>query len=86
MRAVIADHSTPLHTLFADKQFKARFKNGFSRFNISKRVPRGYDADHPEAERLKLKSFLVVKKIPFLILCPQHLLMQSLKTTNNHFD
>ena len=63
MRAVIADHSTSFHKLFADKQFKARFTDGFSRFNVSSRVPRGYDADHPEAEWLKLKSFLVVKKI-----------------------
>lgn len=63
MRAAIADDPIPFHKLFANQPFKSRFKNDFSRFNVSTRVPRGYEGDHPEAEWLKLKSFLVVKKI-----------------------
>lgn len=64
MRAAIADDSKPIHDLFSDKAFKARFKDGFSRFNVASRVPRGYVADHPDIEWLMLKSFLVVRKIP----------------------
>lgn len=63
IRAAIAEDSRPFHKIFNDKNFKARFKESFSSFNQSSRVPRGYSAEHPDIEWLKLKSFLVVKKI-----------------------
>lgn len=64
MRVAIAENSTPFHRLFDDKAFSARFKDGFSRFNVASKMPRGYDADHPDRDWLMLKSFLVVRKIP----------------------
>lgn len=63
MRAAIADDSTPIHDLFNDRAFKARFKEGFSRFNVTTRVPRGCASDHPDTEWLMLKSFLVVRRV-----------------------
>jgi len=63
MRNAIAQDAAPFHSLFKDKKFKGRFKEGFSSFNIASRAPRGFDADHPEMDWLRLKSFLVIKKI-----------------------
>lgn len=63
MRAAIVENAQTFHDLLIDKQFKARFKDGFSRFNVSTRAPRGYDTDHPDMQWLMLKSFLVVRKV-----------------------
>lgn len=63
MRHAIAKDAKPFHSLFKDRHFKARFKEGFSSFNIASRAPRGFDPEHPDMEWLRLKSFLVVKKI-----------------------
>ncbi len=51
------------HALFADPTFKARFKTNFSREEVATRPPRGFDPDHPDMDWLKLKRFLVVKKL-----------------------
>ncbi len=51
------------HALFADPAFKARFETDFSREEVASRPPRGFDPDHPDMEWLKLKRFLVVKKL-----------------------
>lgn len=64
MRTAIAEDSTAFHKLFADKAFNARFKDGFSRFNVASKMPRGYPPDHPDRDWLMLKSFLVVRKMP----------------------
>jgi uncharacterized protein (TIGR02453 family) len=63
IRNAIAQNSEPFHRLFNDSDFKARFKSRFSHENTSSRPPRGIDPDHPDMDWLKLKAFLVVKKI-----------------------
>jgi uncharacterized protein (DUF2461 family) len=64
VRSAIAADSEPFHRLFSDRDFKARFKSGFIMTNSASRVPRGFDVDHPDLDWIKLKSFLVQKKIP----------------------
>lgn len=63
VRSDIASDSEPFHSLFNDRDFKARFKSGFIMTNSATRVPRGFDADHPDIDWIKLKNFLVQKKI-----------------------
>lgn len=63
MRNAIAEDAKPFHSLFKDKKFKKRFNEGFSSFNSAARAPRGFDPEHPDMEWLRLKSFLVVKKL-----------------------
>ena len=63
VRNAIAQDAQPFHALFADPAFKARFKVDFSREEVASRAPRGFDPDHPDMEWLKLKRFLVVKKL-----------------------
>lgn len=63
VRNVVARDAQPFHALFADPAFKARFKTDFSREEVAPRPPRGFDPDHPDMEWLKLKRFLVVKKL-----------------------
>lgn len=64
VRNSIADNSQPFHQLFNDREFKVRFKSSFILTNSASRVPRGFDADHPDIDWIKLKNFLVQKKIP----------------------
>jgi uncharacterized protein (TIGR02453 family) len=45
------------------KKFKITFENGLSKDDILQRPPKGYDAENPAVEFLKLKSFIVTKKI-----------------------
>jgi uncharacterized protein (TIGR02453 family) len=45
------------------KKFKTTFENGLSKDDILQRPPKGYDAENPAVEFLKLKSFIVTKKI-----------------------
>ena len=63
VRNAIAQDAQPFHALFADPAFKARFKVDFSREEVASRAPWGFDPDHPDMEWLKLKRFLVVKKL-----------------------
>ncbi len=63
MRMAIADDASAFHALFSDAAFKIRFKTNFSRDQVAARVPRGYDASHPDVDWLMLKSFLVKKNI-----------------------
>lgn len=64
VRSAIAADSEPFYRVFNDRDFKARFKSGFILTNSASRVPRGFDADHPDLDWIKLKNFLVQKKIP----------------------
>lgn len=64
VRSAIAADSKQFHRLFNDRDFKAQFKTGFILTNSSSRVPRGFEADHPDLDWIKLKNFLVQKKIP----------------------
>ena len=63
MRIAIADDASAFHALFADAEFKKRFKANFSRDQVAARAPRGYDASHPDVDWLMLKSFLVIKNL-----------------------
>lgn len=63
VRLGIARNAQPFHKLFADAKFKNRFPEGFSKRQTGVRTPLGFDADHPEIEWLKLKSFMVERKV-----------------------
>ena len=63
LRSAVALDSKPFHELFKDRSFKARFKSPFSTHSCAAKVPRDFEPDHPDADWLKLKSFLVVKKL-----------------------
>ncbi len=51
-----------LDEILDDKKFAATF-GGFDRENSLKTAPKGYEKDHVAIEHLKLKSFVVTKKI-----------------------
>ncbi|MYZ52240.1 TIGR02453 family protein [Malikia spinosa] len=63
VRSAIAQDARLFHALFDDPTFKARFKTNFSREEVASRPPRGFDPDHPDMDWLRLKKFLVVKKL-----------------------
>ena len=46
------------------KKFKETFVEGLSKEDTLQRPPKGYDIENPAIEFLKLKSFVVIKKIP----------------------
>jgi uncharacterized protein (TIGR02453 family) len=49
--------------IISSKKFKATFDGGLSQENVLQRPPKGYDIDNPAIEFLKLKSFIVRKKL-----------------------
>jgi uncharacterized protein (TIGR02453 family) len=49
--------------IISSKKFKATFEGGFSQENILQRPPKGYNIENPAIEVLKLKSFIVRKKL-----------------------
>ncbi|MEQ1554525.1 MAG: DUF2461 domain-containing protein, partial [Ferruginibacter sp.] len=49
--------------IISSKKFKTTFETGLSQENILQRPPKGYDENNPAIEFLKLKSFIVRKKI-----------------------
>jgi uncharacterized protein (TIGR02453 family) len=49
--------------ILSGKKFKATFENGLSKEDVLQRPPKGYDAENPAVEFLKLKSFIVTTKI-----------------------
>lgn len=61
IREAIANDASAFDRLFASKEFKKRFPDGFSDERKSSRVPRGFDASHPRIEWLKLQAFFVWK-------------------------
>ena len=61
LREVISIDASAFERLFATKEFKASFPDGFSDERKSTRVPRGYDANHPKIEWIKLQGFFVWK-------------------------
>jgi len=64
VRQAIADDSKPFKELFADQAFRKCFKNGFDPLEKAERCPRGFDADHPHIEWIKLRTCFVCKKLP----------------------
>ena len=63
VRQAVADDSEPFKKLFADAEFKKSFKAGFNPMAVAKNCPRGFDADHPDIEWIKLKTFFVSKTL-----------------------
>ncbi len=63
IREAINKNAEPFHELFADKNFKSRFKNGFYMNEIATKVPRGFSEQHTDVAWLKLKKFVVYKKV-----------------------
>ena len=59
IREYIAEHYKELETLLNSASFKKLFPEGFGTENKLKRVPRGFDKDHPAADLLKHKWFTV---------------------------
>ena len=49
--------------ILAAKKFKQTFAEGLSKEDILQRPPKGYDAENPAIEFIKLKSFIVTRKI-----------------------
>lgn len=62
VRRGIVYHGQELQKILKDKKFKRTFGE-LSQEDSLKRVPKGFDADHEFAELLKLKSFVVRKKM-----------------------
>jgi uncharacterized protein (TIGR02453 family) len=62
VRRKIADDFDEWQEIIKNKEFKKHFKS-FWNEDALKRVPAGYDADHPAAEFLKLKHFIVWKDL-----------------------
>ncbi|MBC7421181.1 MAG: DUF2461 family protein [Bdellovibrio sp.] len=63
IREAIRKDAAPFRELFADPQFKSRFKKGFSMDHTSDRVPRGFASDHEDIDWIKLKKFVVLKEV-----------------------
>jgi uncharacterized protein (TIGR02453 family) len=61
IREAIAEDATPFDRLFASREFKKVFPDGFSDERISSRPPRGFDPQHPRLAWLKLQGFFVWK-------------------------
>lgn len=60
VRRYILENGDELQKIIASKKFKNTFGE-LSTEDTLKRVPRGFDSDHPFAEFLKLKSFVASK-------------------------
>jgi hypothetical protein len=59
LRAAIAHNASAFERLFASKEFAEFFPGGFAREKSSSRVPRGYEANHPKIDWIKLQAFFV---------------------------
>ncbi|MFC5282350.1 DUF2461 domain-containing protein [Pedobacter alpinus] len=59
IRQEIDYNGDDLLAILDSKSFKTYFKDGLSEEDKLKTTPKGYDADHPNIELLKLKSFTV---------------------------
>ncbi len=49
--------------IISSKKFKATFDGGLSQENVLQRPPKGYDIENPAIKFLKLKSYIVRKKL-----------------------
>ena len=49
--------------ILSAKKFKQTFAEGLSKEDILQRPPKGYDAENPAIEFIKLKSFIVTRKM-----------------------
>ena len=61
VRQAIADDAEPFKALFRDRVFRKHFKDGFEPMMKAQKYPRGFDADHPDIEWIKLKPRLFAR-------------------------
>lgn len=61
IRQEIDYNGEKLEQIFNDKKFKSNFKKFWDEEAL-KKAPKGYPADHPHVEWLKLKSFIVMRE------------------------
>ena len=64
--------------ILADKKFKKYFPEGLDREEILTRPPKGYDAENPAIEFLKLKSFVVTHPLADATMTSRSLLKEVL--------
>lgn len=57
VRDLIADRTDEWDAIIAAKPFSAAFPDGIECQDAVKTIPRGYDADHPAAEYLRMKGW-----------------------------
>lgn len=63
IREAISKDSKPFRKLLSDPKFKTRFKDGLSMEKKSLRTPRGFSDEHKDLDWIKLKNFIVIKKL-----------------------
>ncbi len=71
VRASIDTHPEKFHAIIDDREFRETFREIYG--ERVKTVPRGYKADNPEIEYLKLKSFVIEIEQPILDLLENEL-------------
>jgi uncharacterized protein (TIGR02453 family) len=59
VREAIARDASAFERLFASKDFAARFPGGFSLERSAKRVPKGFDPNHPRMDWIRLQGYFV---------------------------
>lgn len=64
MRRGIYNDFEMLQEILNEKHFKKEFGDLFHDDDMLKRVPNGFDKNHPAAEYMKLKHFYAIKQIP----------------------
>ena len=62
VRRYISENGDELKKIVSDKRFRKTF-GALSEEDTLKRVPKGFEADHPHAEFLKLKSLIASKDL-----------------------
>jgi len=62
IRDSIAKNDKDLRKILANSFFKRMFK-GLDPYNVLKTIPQGFPKDHPAADLLRFKSFLVLKNM-----------------------
>lgn len=63
LRKLIAANYKEYEKIISAKDFKKEFKEVWVEENKLKTIPKGFDIEHPAAEHLKNKSFIVLKII-----------------------
>jgi uncharacterized protein (TIGR02453 family) len=66
--------------ILGDRRFKKHFPEGLDRGEILSRPPKGYDAENPAIEFLKLKSFVVTRSLTDELMASRSLLKEVLNT------
>lgn len=75
-RGIYEDFET-FQSLINQKNFREEIGDLYRDENTLKRVPNGFDKEHPAAEYLKLKQFYVMKSIPEKLLFSEDFISQA---------